>query len=214
MLTFLMLIRVPCFPIRNRKVPMCCFRLKCVSIRGLPLMLAGIVVASLATGCDFFSGPTEYEQMKMKDSEFSDLAKSIGGTAEKKGQALGSMQSAGWQINLSGCQINEEVLTEISKLGEKEYVFELNLSNSSITDEQLLKLNENLVGRATFKLNLADTAITDSALDNLNNFHCLIEVNLKRSKVTKDAVKRLRERRKADKDMPDEVQKMPFNVHI
>jgi len=113
----------------------------------------------------------------------------------------------GWMIDLSGAELTDKLISQIIEVAQNEAIFDLNLSNTSITDDQLAELDAGSVLQKTVNLNLAQTSITDAGLDSLSNFYCLTSLNLKGSKATQEAAKRMGEKKIANPQTP-----APFKV--
>lgn len=158
-------------------------------------------------GCGFLSGPSEYEKYMNREKSFEKLIASAGGNAKKEGKAMHGFKMVGWFIDLSGVDMTEKLISQVIEVAQNEAIFDLNLSNTSITDEQLAELDAGSVLQKTVNLNLSQTGITDAGLDSLSNFYCLSSLNLKGSKATLEAAKRMGDKKIANPQTP-----APFKV--
>ena len=172
------------------------------------------LLVAIEGGCSSYSGKSEYEQFKEKQSSLVDPIVAAGGTAKKEGRALsavpGAMQGDGWFIDLHGATITDEVIDSIIKIRKDDgMVFDLNLNGSTITDAQLAKLAEGNVLGTVFILNLGGTGITDAGLDKIENVFCMMELILSNSKATMAGAKRLGERKVKNPQTPKVFQTPP-----
>ena len=157
------------------------------------------------SGCDSFSGPTGHQQMEQQKERFLELVTSAGGSAELTIFAMPGMrgvQQQGWEVSLSEAEISDELIEAITEIADQNLVLSLDVSNSNIGDEQLVQLDEKMVLRGTAILNLKNTAITDAGVDQLDHTHALTELNLTGTKISDEAVERLRKRQASSKDTP------------
>jgi hypothetical protein len=173
------------------------------------LRFVGALLLLLAAGCGLYQGKSEYEKVQDKRQGLIDLVAEAGGTAKIEGRTRFGITMDGWFIDLSGAELNEELLETMVTFAQNNPVFELNLSKSSITDEQLKQLDAGKVLQKCFVLDLSDTAITDAGLDALSNFYVIQELKLKGTKVTPAAVKRLGDKQLAQKYTPEPLRKRP-----
>ena len=165
------------------------------------------LILAFTSGCGFMSGPSEYEKYMNREKSFEKLVASAGGNAKKEGKAMHGFKMVGWIIDLSGAELTDKLISQIIEVAQNEAIFDLNLSNTSITDDQLAELDAGSVLQKTVNLNLAQTGITDAGLDSLSNFYCLTSLNLKGSKATQEAGKRMGEKKSANPQTP-----APFKV--
>jgi hypothetical protein len=140
------------------------------------------------------------------------LVAAAGGTAELKPFSMpgrpGLVQE-GWSVSLSGAQITDDLIDAIHAMADKKFVLKIDLSKSTVTDKQLAALDEHMVLRGTVMLDLSDTAITDAGIDQVEHVHALSELNLTGTRVTKEAVDRLKKRQSTSPDTPPPFRKGP-----
>jgi len=173
-----------------------------------PWWLLGVLL--LLSGCSsFWDDTSDFERDRATAGSFSDVIAASGGSAELKGQNFLGFQDAGWNIDLSGATITDELITVIIEAYAKDPVFKLALGKSTITDGQLEKLDEAKVLQKVFVMDLSDTGISDAGLDKLDNMHCLTDLNLLGSKATADGGKRLGARKIASPDTPKLMKSRP-----
>jgi hypothetical protein len=172
------------------------------------LIISSFCIAMAASGCGY-SGPSEFRQLQQKLDSFADVIRSAGGEATKEGKSMHGYQMAGWLIDLSGATITDDLIDHIIVIGKSDPVFQLNLSNTNITDEQLAKLDSGNVLQKMVDLDLSNTTISNSGLEQLSNFYCLTTLNLKGSKATAAAAKRLGEKQISNKNTPAPFKKQP-----
>lgn len=166
-------------------------------------------IALFFAGCNSYSGPSEYQQLKQKQQGFSELIAAAGGKASKEGKAMAGFQMAGWLIDLSNAKISDELIAALVDVGQSDPVFQLNLSNSQITDDQLSKLDAGKVLQKTVNLDLSNTSISDAGLDKLSNFYCITDLNLKGSKATSAGAKRMGSKQISNSNTPAPFKKQP-----
>ncbi|MEZ6153785.1 MAG: hypothetical protein R3C09_27105 [Pirellulaceae bacterium] len=180
----------------------------CLFVRSISVSIfAGIVL--LAAGCNSYSGPSEYQQLKQQQQNFIDQIAAVGGTASKEGKTMFGFQMSGWLFDLSNAELTDQMIEALVEVGQQDPVFQLNLSNTNITDEQLAKLDAGKVLQKMVDLNLSNTAITDAGLDQLSNVHCLMDLNLKGTAATSAGAKRLGDRKIAHESTPAPFKKQP-----
>lgn len=163
----------------------------------------------LTAGCGGYTGPSDYQKLKMQEQGFSGVIAAAGGTAKKEGGSMNGFQMTGWQIDLAGGEVTDEIIDAIIEVGQFDPVFLLNFSGTSITDDQLVKLDTNRILQKTIELDLSNTSITDAGLDRLSNYYCITKLNLKGSKATRAGAKRLGDRMIADPITPMPFKKQP-----
>lgn len=163
----------------------------------------------LLSGCNSYSGPSEYRQLQQKLEGFSAKIEAAGGKAIKEGKAMHGFQMEGWLIDLSNAKINDELIDHIIVVGKTDPVFQLNLSKSNITNEQLAKLDAGNVMQKMVALDLSNTGINDAGLDKLSNFYCLTDLNLKGSSATAAGAKRMGSKQIANSNTPAPFKKQP-----
>ena len=171
--------------------------------------LVFVLSAMVLTGCGGYTGPSDYELYKQKQTGFEGVISSAGGTAKKEGKSLHGFTMTGWMINLSGGKVTDKLISQIVEVAQHDPVFELNLSKTAITDAQLAKLDIGKVLQKTVILDLSDTAITDAGLDKLSNFYCISSLNLKGSAATKAGAKRMGDKKIASPITPAPFKKQP-----
>lgn len=177
-------------------------------LRSLVILIFGFVVSGVV-GCGMMNGPSEYEKFMQKRKSFEQIVADAGGKATKEGREMFGFKAVGWFIDLSGVKITDKLIAQIVEIGGAEGVFVLDLSKSEITDAQLKKLDEGKVLVKTVDLNLADTQITDAGLDQLSEYYCVMKLNLKGSKATKQGAKRLSDKKIANQHTPAPFKKAP-----
>jgi hypothetical protein len=175
-----------------------------------PACLLLFFTSFVMTGCgDSYTGPSAYQQLKMQEEGFGGVIAAAGGSAKKEGATMHGFQMSGWQINLAGGQVTDEIVDAIIEVGKVDPVFLLNLSRTGITDDQLARLDSNKVLQKTVELDLSETAISDAGLDRLSNYYCITKLNLKGSKATSAGAKRLGDRMIASPITPQPFKKQP-----
>ncbi len=142
------------------------------------------------------------QKLKMQ-GRLSGVIAAAGGTAKKEGGSMNGFQMTGWQIDLGGGQVTDEIIDAIIEVGQFDPVFLLNFSGT-ITDERLAKLDANGILQKTIDLNLS-ASISDAGLDRLSNYYCITKLNLKGSKATRAGAKRL-----GDRMIANPITTMPF----
>lgn len=171
------------------------------------IKLIGVLI--LLSGCNSYSGQSEFRKLQQKLDGFSDKIVAAGGKATKEGKAMHGFQMSGWLIDLSGAKIDDDLIENIIVVGKSDPVFQLNLSKSNITNEQLTKLDAGNVLQKMVNLDLSNTAINDAGLDKLSNFYCITELNLKGSAATAAAAKRMGAKQIANSNTPAPFKKQP-----
>jgi len=177
---------------------------------GIPISCLLAISLMLVCGCS--SGPSEYEKYKNASKGFEKAIADAGGNAKKEGKAMFGFQMSGWTIDLSGAKLTDPLVEQIIQVAQENPVFDLNLSKTSVTDAQLEKLDSGKVLQKTVNLNLSDTAITDAGLDKLSNFYCITNLNLKGSKASKEAARRMGDKKIANPQTPAPFKKQPVVV--
>ena len=109
---------------------------------------------------------------------------------------------AGWIIDLSKVTISDRLINRLIKTAQTEPIFRIDLNHSKITDDQLIKLDTGKALEKTVELDLSNTAITDKGLDRLSHLSWISTLNLKGSGATKEAAKRLEEKKISNPDTP------------
>lgn len=176
---------------------------------GRPQLLTVVVALCLLSGCGFFEGKSEYQQMLDKRSDFSEYVADLGGTAVMESRSMNGMDGIGWFIDLSGTAIDDDVLEEMGEIVKEKPIYELNLSNTSFNDEQLSKLDKAEVLEKMFFLDLSNTQVTDAGLDGISNFYVIHELKVKGTQVSQAAVKRLGDKQLAKPYVPDKLRTRP-----
>ncbi len=171
------------------------------------LLLTGML--GHVSGCNSYSGPSEYDKFKQSQQSFIDQIAAAGGTASKEGKSLHGFQMTGWLIDLTNAQLTDKMIDTLIEVAKEDPVFQLNLSKSNITNEQLAKLDAGKVLQKMVDLDLSNTAITDAGLDQLSNLHCLMDLNLKGTAATSAGAKRLGDRKISHVSTPAPFKKQP-----
>jgi hypothetical protein len=166
-------------------------------------------LALLTGGCSRYPAVSDYEKIRRGQDDFAEFVKSAGGTAELKGHLLGNLQDHGWTVDLTGVTITDELVDRMIEACQEDPVFIMKLGRSTITDEQLDRLDEGKVLQKVFILDLSETPVTDAGLDQLNKVFAITELNLKGTKVTAGAARRLGERKIASPQTPAFLKKQP-----
>jgi hypothetical protein len=165
--------------------------------------------AVLTVGCSGYRGPSDYDKIRQGQDEFAEFVKSAGGMAELKGHLLGNLQDHGWTIDATGMTITDELIERMIEANQEDPVFIMKFGGSTITDEQLEQLDEGKVLQKVFFLDLSETPVTDAGLDRLNKVFAITELNLKGTKATAAAARRLGERKIASPQTPSFLKKQP-----
>ncbi|MGQ0636794.1 MAG: hypothetical protein ACT4QC_19455 [Planctomycetaceae bacterium] len=160
-------------------------------------------------GCSTRYGESEYAQFARTRQGFVDLIAKAGGTAVIEPHAMHGFQMEGWSIDLSKAGITDEIVEQLASTAQEQPIVKLVLAGSTITDDQLKRLDGGKVLQKTVILDLSDTAITDAGLDQLKQHFVVTELNLKGSKATLEAGKRLGNRQIASPQTPKPFKKMP-----
>jgi hypothetical protein len=173
-------------------------------------LLGGVAFLAFAplSGCTGY-GMSEYEKLQLEREGFARMIADAGGSAVKQTHNMHGLKAEGWMIDLSKVEITDKIIQEVTRNGQDKPVLKLVLAGSTITDAQLKQLDDGKVLQKTVVLDLSDTAITDAGLDQLKEHYIVQVLNLKGSKASAEAGKRLGERQIANPQTPKSFKKIP-----
>ena len=179
---------------------------RCATINAMlsRISIVASVVLLLATGCNSYTGKTDFERMRESKDDFRALVTEMGGTTDYKMFNVLGEQGMAWIIDLNGSQFTAGQFDDFLDLLNlmKDYVAELNLSGSTITDDQFIRYDDAMHGRTVRELNLSGTAITDQAIEKMDNFYLLSKADFSETSITKPVVDEMLKRRRANKHTP------------
>jgi hypothetical protein len=153
----------------------------------------GALLAALVAlaGCGKKGGPSDNDLRLQGIQDAATDLKSKGAKIEDRTYQIGHAKA----VNLSGMEVNEQVLRQVKSLGN---ISELNLSKTTFSDEHMALFQELELGTFAVKLDFSHTALTDAGFEKLNNLRFLSNLNLTGTKVSRKAVDAFKKKRQDD----------------
>lgn len=157
------------------------------------------------SGCGKNDGLSDNDRRMLAIKNANEDLKSKGAKIELRKYPQGQASA----VNLSGMEINEQVLRQVKSLGN---ISELNLSKTNLNDDLLILANQLDLCILCLKLDLSNTAITDAGFQKLENIRFLSEMNLSGTKVSRSAVEAFKKKRASDTTIPEIFRKPRVRV--